>query len=238
MSAPRRPRRWTQHALSFGVLALFLAFNTATSPSRRTPLPPWDAGPSPGTEGGVDAGPDSAAAALEPDVDSIRALVGCIGVKKEGCRVLDDFAAGTTPATASLPKERVVYFGKSWGIGGKDDGKFVFSFLVVEGGGRKGAFLPLDETDGPDADALVGKAKSGLASGTSPAAAFMRSMSPPDGFHPLLPTAVSLRIRAEVPAWVRQSGVRWIVLEHTGATIEKPGGRKANAWVSELWRLK
>lgn len=232
------PKGWRRHVASAAVLGFFLALNTATSPAHRTPLPPWDAG-GPAVDASVtDAGADSVAALLEPDVGSIRALIGCVAAKKDGCRVFDDFDAGALPKTAALPKERVVFFGKAYGVGGNDDGKTHWSYLVVENSGRKGALLFFDEADGADAGALYGRVSKGVAGGTSAALSFMKSVSPPDGFHPLLPAAVSLRIRSTVPAYVRQSGDRWIVLEYSGAPIEVSGGKKALAWVSELWQVK
>lgn len=230
--------RWRRHLAAAGVLGFFLMLNTATSSPRRTPLPPWDAGAGAVDAAIVDAGPDSIGAMLEPDDGTIRAMIGCVAAKKEGCRIFDDFVSGTLPKTATLPKERAVWFGKAYGVGGKGDGKTVFAFLAAENTGRKGAYEQLEEVDGPDAEALFGRVSKGSAAGASVAFGFMKGATPSDGFHPLMPAAVSLRIRAAVPAWVRQKGDRWIVLEYTGSPIAKHGGVEALAWLAELWLAK
>ncbi len=226
---------WWRHVAAAGVLAFFLVLNTATSKAPH-PVPAWDGGAATGAIS--DAGFDSIAASQEPDDATIRGLIGCVAAKKDGCRVFDDFVAGTLPKTASLPKERSVWFGKAYAVGGKSDGRTCFAWLVAENGGRKGALGQLDDVDGPDADVLYGRLSKGSAAGKSKALDFLTGVTPSDGFHPLMPAAVSLRIRADVTAWVRQNGRRWLVLEYTGAPIAKHGGLEGVAWVWELWPAK
>ena len=219
---------WWRHVAAAGVLAFFLVLNTATSKAPH-PMPPWDGGVAGSEAGASDAGPDSIAATQEPDDATIRGLIGCVAAKKDGCRVFDDFTTGTLPKITSLPKERAVWFGKAYAVGGKADGRTIFAWLVAENGGRKGALGQLDDVDGPDADVLYGRVSKGSPAGTSKALDFLKGVAPADGFHPLMPAVLSLRIRADVTAWVRQKGDRWIVLEHTGAPIAKHGGLEAVA---------
>ena len=227
-----------RHIASFFVIAGFLALNTATSKSGGPytgpiPVTPADAGLA---KVKFDAGP--------PTIADLPGH-GC-SAKTDVCRILGDFAVGTTPI--DLPTTGSdLWAGYVWGAGTRQP-----FFVKIQRGYTPSPDPKLDEqvmddsaafdvSSESDADAWIAAVKTGKSAPAGNRAYEQATgWSPTDWFGMAKATSGSIVLltdKSPPHVFLRTSGNRLLVVLNSGKPL-KLGKVEAAEWVGEMWKTK
>jgi hypothetical protein len=226
-----------RHIASLFVMLGFTLMLAATSKAKK----PDDAPPAPSAKNA----PAVHGSGVPADVDIVL-VTSATGCDKKpahaGCKLLKEFD-GAEPYV-DMPKTKVVWYGESIGLGGAGDAKVEPFFVQVAPtatgfGAAARTLIPENAKEKKDATDLLAAAKTGRSMPASDAAKFMRDAPPPHGMMNIVLTKGRSHALVETPTkvFLRRSGNRLLVLEHSGSPLghDGTGAAPATAWIAETW---
>lgn len=237
--------RIDRHVASVAVLAVFLAFNVATSKSK--------SGSTTGSPTATPTALATGAAGSLADIDprAIKSSLGC-GSGKDACRILDEFASATTLDETPPSDTTKVWMGQTFALGGSADGKRQYFFLQIRRGtaaapsnvpatdllpttGSARWLRPENADEERDAAAVFKALESGSPlPARSGARDFIRKPAPASDTYPMAKTSgVSIAVvrRDSASAYLRKTGKRVLSIEYSNGDLLD----NAKVWCAEAW---